>query len=60
MNGIYVKGLYYAFGANDFGAVADPIEFANAYANHCAKDGSHVAVQDCFKMFLAGQTEFKR
>lgn len=67
----YVKALYYAFGRNDaINAIGDKvltdlltvdaIAFADAYSEHCSKDGSHIAVQDCFVMFRDGQKEFKR
>lgn len=55
----YVKALYYAFGASDYGPKVDEIKFAETYANYMA-DGGHIAVQDCYRMFVAGQTEFRR
>jgi len=70
-NGDYVKALYYAYGHNDaVGKMSDnllqnflkvdPTAFADAYVRHIDPNGSLISVQDCFAMFLIGQTEFKR
>lgn len=65
----YVKALYYALGWNDLvdslpgvsgGMKVDAIEFATLYRDQFGEAESVIAIQDCFRMHLAGAREFKR
>lgn len=65
----YVKALYYAFGYNDLVDMlpglpeqmkVDAIEFASLYRDQFGESEYVIALQDSFKMFLAGKKEFKR
>lgn len=65
----YVKAVYYAFGWNDLvdmlpGVPAqmkvDAIEFATLYRDQFGESEYVIALQDCFKMYLAGKKKFER
>lgn len=68
-NNYYMKALYFAFGHNHLVDMlpgvphqmrVDAIEFAKLYSEQF-KDAAHViAIEDCFKMYLAGKQVFTR